>query len=83
MLIFLFLLLIFDVDTHDAPCRLLAERSGVPVLAVTYRLAPEHPFPAAHDDAYAAFREVHERAAELDGAYDGGVFKGVFSRDQR
>ncbi|HJQ06637.1 MAG TPA: alpha/beta hydrolase [Nocardioides sp.] len=54
-----------DVDTHDAPCRMLAERSGVPVLSVSYRLAPEHPFPAAHDDAYAAFRDVHARAAEL------------------
>ncbi|HWU23470.1 MAG TPA: alpha/beta hydrolase fold domain-containing protein, partial [Nocardioides sp.] len=34
-----------DIDTHDAPCRALAERSGVPVLSVSYRLAPEHPFP--------------------------------------
>jgi len=54
-----------DIDTHDAPCRLLAERSGVPVISVTYRLAPEEQFPAAHDDAYAALRDVHERAAEL------------------
>ncbi|HWU20973.1 MAG TPA: alpha/beta hydrolase [Nocardioides sp.] len=54
-----------DVDTHDAPCRALAERSGVPVLSVSYRLAPEHPFPSAHDDAYAAFRDVHAHAVEL------------------
>ncbi|MGA8845990.1 MAG: alpha/beta hydrolase fold domain-containing protein, partial [Nocardioides sp.] len=43
-----------DLDSHDASCRLLAERAGVRVLAVDYRLAPEHPFPAAHDDALAA-----------------------------
>jgi len=54
-----------DIDTHDATCRLLAELSGVPVVSVTYRLGPEHKLPAAHDDAYAAFRDVHERAAEL------------------
>ncbi|WP_245994631.1 alpha/beta hydrolase [Nocardioides immobilis] len=54
-----------DLDTHDAPCRRLAERSGVPVLALTYRLAPEHPFPAAHDDAEAGFRWVVDHAAEL------------------
>jgi len=53
------------LDTHDATCRVLAERSGVPVLALTYRLAPEHPFPAAHDDAEAGFRWVVDHAAEL------------------
>lgn len=54
-----------DLDTHDAPCRALAERSGVRVLAIDYRLAPEHPFPAAYDDAQAAFRWVLEHAAEV------------------
>ena len=54
-----------DLDTHDAPCRFLAERSGVRVLAVDYRLAPEHPFPAAYDDAQAAYRWVLEHADEL------------------
>jgi acetyl esterase len=54
-----------DIDTHDAPCRLLAELSGVPVVSVTYRLAPEDQFPTAHDDAYAAFLDIRERAAEL------------------
>lgn len=54
-----------DLDTHDAPCRVLAERSGVPVLALTYRLGPEHPFPAAHDDAEEGYRWVVDHAAEL------------------
>jgi len=50
-----------DIDTHDAPCRLLAAGAGVRVLSVDYRLAPEHPFPAAVDDALAAFRDVAAR----------------------
>jgi acetyl esterase len=54
-----------DLDTHDAPCRVLAERSGVPVLALTYRLGPEHPFPAAHDDADEGYRWVVGHAREL------------------
>ncbi|WP_240771117.1 alpha/beta hydrolase [Nocardioides sp. GY 10113] len=55
-----------DLETHDAPCRVLAERSGVPVLAVEYRLAPEAPFPAAFDDAEAAYAWVLDHAAEID-----------------
>ncbi|CAH0348188.1 alpha/beta hydrolase [Aquabacterium sp. CECT 9606] len=43
-----------DLDTHDDACRLLCEGSGMPVLAVAYRLAPEAPFPAAVDDALAS-----------------------------
>ncbi|HTW17579.1 MAG TPA: alpha/beta hydrolase [Nocardioides sp.] len=54
-----------DLETHDAGCRSLAERSGVRVLAVDYRLAPEHPFPAAYDDAQAAYRWVLQHTAEL------------------
>ncbi|GAA1946403.1 alpha/beta hydrolase [Nocardioides panacihumi] len=54
-----------DLDSHDASARFLAEQSGVRVLAVEYRLAPEEPFPAAYDDAIETFRWVVEHAAEV------------------
>jgi acetyl esterase len=44
-----------SIATHDASCRLLAHLSGVRILSVEYRLAPEHPYPAAADDAAAAY----------------------------
>jgi acetyl esterase len=43
-----------DLETHDSLCRQLSLRSGAAVLALDYRLAPEHRFPAAVDDAWAA-----------------------------
>ncbi len=54
-----------DLETHDAHCRRLADYSGQRVLAVDYRLAPENPFPAGHDDALAATRWAFDHAAEL------------------
>ena len=54
-----------DLDSHDDPCRSLANRGGFCVLSVGYRLAPEHPFPAALDDAVAATRWAWDHAAEL------------------
>lgn len=54
-----------DLETHDEFCRFLARELGFPVMAVDYRLAPEHPFPAAVDDAVAAFNWAVEHAPEL------------------
>lgn len=54
-----------DLETHDSLCRQLALRSGAAVLALDYRLAPEHRFPAAVDDAWAALAWLHDHAASL------------------
>ncbi len=54
-----------DLDTHDATCRLLAATARCLVVAVDYRRAPEDPFPAAVDDAVAAYVWVQRHADEL------------------
>ncbi len=54
-----------DLDTHDGACGALAEASRSVAVAVDYRLAPEHPYPAAVEDADAATRWVAEHAGEL------------------
>lgn len=54
-----------DLDTHDGICRQLANEGGFKVIAVHYRLAPEHKFPAAVEDAYAAIQWIEANAAAL------------------
>ncbi len=51
-----------SLESADSACRFLARHSGVSVLAVDYRLAPEHRFPAATEDALTAFRFAVEQA---------------------
>jgi acetyl esterase len=54
-----------DLDTHDSACRFLALSSGAEILSIDYRLAPEHPFPAAVEDSVEAFRWAVAEATEL------------------
>jgi acetyl esterase len=59
-----------NLDTHDSACRMLATQAECMVVAVDYRLAPEHKFPAAVEDCMAALRWVamHAREIGADGA---------------
>jgi acetyl esterase len=60
-----------DLETHDSLCRQLAARSGAAVVALDYRLAPEHRFPAAVHDSWAALRWLAGEGAQrlgLDGS---------------
>jgi acetyl esterase/lipase len=54
-----------DLETHDGVCRMLANASASRVISIDYRLAPEHPFPAAVDDAFFAVQWVADHAREL------------------
>jgi acetyl esterase len=57
-----------DIETHDRLCRRLAAKSGVRILSLDYRLAPEHLFPAGVDDVLAAFDWMDGEGAEVIGA---------------
>lgn len=65
-----------DLQTHHAYCTALARESGASVIAVDYRRAPEHPFPAAQDDCLAAVHAICERHADFGGDSGGLILAG-------
>jgi acetyl esterase len=54
-----------DIDSHDSVCRAIARRAGCMVLSLDYRLAPEHRFPTAVQDAWSGLLWLHENAAAI------------------
>ncbi|WP_425442654.1 alpha/beta hydrolase [Streptomyces indicus] len=67
---------ICDLDSHDGTARALCRGAGAAVVSVDYRLAPENPFPAAVDDAWAALEWAAGHVAELGGDPDALVVCG-------
>ncbi|MGI4898619.1 MAG: alpha/beta hydrolase [Janthinobacterium lividum] len=58
---------IANIDVYNASAQAMAEQVGAVVVSVAYRLAPEHKFPTAHDDSYAAYAWVVKNAASIKG----------------
>jgi acetyl esterase len=58
---------IANIDVYNASAQALAEQAGAIVVAVAYRLAPEHKFPVAHEDSFAAYEWVVKNAATING----------------
>ena len=58
---------IADLDTYDASAKGLAEQTGAVVVSVHYRQGPEHKFPTAHNDAFAAYQWALKNAASING----------------
>ena len=56
-----------SLDVYEPSAKALAEKSGAIVVSVDYRLSPESKFPAAHEDAYAAYKWVRDNAASIGG----------------
>jgi acetyl esterase len=58
---------IADLDTYEPSAKALAAKAGAVVVSVAYRQAPEHTFPTAHEDAFAAYRWIVENTAAIGG----------------
>ena len=58
---------IANLNVYDASCRGLAEQANAIVVSVDYRMGPEHKFPTAHEDAFAAYQWVLKNAASMNG----------------
>jgi len=56
-----------NLDTYDSSPRALANAAGAVVVSTHYRQAPEHPFPASHEDTFAAYKWVREKARSING----------------
>jgi acetyl esterase len=69
-----------DLATHDGLCRALAEATGAAVLAVDYRLSPEHRYPAALDDLESALAWLGDRPVAAGGDSAGGYLTAVLAR---
>jgi acetyl esterase len=65
-----------DLEMHDVTCRRLAHRAQCVVVNVDYRLAPEHPFPAAFEDAFRATLWAHDHAADFSADHERLVVAG-------
>ncbi|MBJ7603636.1 MAG: alpha/beta hydrolase [Candidatus Dormibacteraeota bacterium] len=74
-----------SLETHEGLCRNLANRTGLRVVSIGYRLAPEHPFAAAVDDCWAVFRWTAQeaRAVAVAGDSAGGNLAAVLALKAR
>lgn len=67
--------MLYTVDTYDASCRGLVNKTGAIVVSPEYRRAPEHVFPASHDDVLFTYRWLRDNAGRLGGDPDRDVLR--------
>ncbi len=67
---------LYGLESHDRVCRRLCNMNGCTVISVDYRLAPEHTYPAAHQDAWTALEWVRQNAKQLGGKQEAIIVAG-------